>query len=250
MTTAPGRTRGRIAPHNQHPCASSSKLVSFFLLEGGGTPTNTTRHPTALEAIVRRTALTRRCTDCDTNNSVLRPACSGCRQPMPGVTALRGRAGTTLRTGAEWTDTIGWTALIVLAGAAALQHGTSLVLADLLPALAVYGLAQFAVLALGSLAQAADPGPTWQEAADALADAAGKLTSSTDRTAAAGELNRHGGLDPLTVLLRASALLSREKRVRAQEAGDDQEALNQKYLEASLLSAARELDADVERAWR
>ncbi|MFG2162742.1 hypothetical protein [Streptomyces olivaceus] len=198
---------------------------------------------------MRRTVPTRRCTDCDTYNSVLRPACSVCRQPMPGVTALRGRAGTVLRTGADWADTLGWTALVVLAGAAALQYGTGLVLTDLLPALAAYGLGQFAVFALEALAQAADPGPTWREAADAVAEAAGKLTASPDRAAAARELNRHGGIHPLTVLLRAAAVLSREEGTRAQETGDEQEALNQKRLEESLLLAAREIDADVERAW-
>ncbi|WP_309050047.1 hypothetical protein [Streptomyces sp.] len=198
---------------------------------------------------MRRFSKTRRCTHCDTYNHALRLTCMVCLLPMPGVTRLQARAAGIVRRAAGLADTIGRAAFIGLTAVALVRRGAEVGLADLVPALAAYGLAQITVHLLDDAAEWIAPGPTWQEAAEALHETEKKLATSEDRAAAVDELNRYGGVFPVIGILRALALRSRAEKEAAEAAGDTQEALAQERMADALTAAAREMDADVERAW-
>lgn len=199
---------------------------------------------------IRRILKNRQCRQCDTFNNSLRRTCMVCRTPMPGVTQCRARTAAVVRWTADQTRSLGYVAFIVLAVMAfVVQHGT-LDLFGLMPALAAYGLLHVVEALLDEVAERiAPPGPTWKEAAQALREVAQKLEASENRATAIDELNRHGGVYPITSILRALALHARVEQSAADDAWDVQDALGQERMADALITAAREMDAAVERAW-
>ncbi|MFD8385259.1 hypothetical protein ACFV2X_43205 [Streptomyces sp. NPDC059679] len=198
---------------------------------------------------IRRILKNRQCTHCDTYNNALRLTCMVCLLPMPGVTRLQAHAAGIVRRAAGLADTIGCAAFILFTAVALVRRGAEASLVDLVPALAAYGLAQSTVHLLEDAAEWIAPGPTWQEAAEALRETEAKLARSEDRAAAVDELNRYGGVYPVIGILCALALRSRAEQEAAEAAGDTQEALAQERMADALTAAAREMEADAERAW-
>ncbi|MGW9436794.1 hypothetical protein [Streptomyces sp. NPDC055607] len=198
---------------------------------------------------IRRILKNRQCKQCDTFNSPLSLTCVICRTPMHGDPRGQAHAAAVLRRAAVLVEALGNCACIVLAIVAFAWRGTALGLFDLMPALAAYGGARFVALLLDDVAEWIAPGPTWQEAAEALRAVERKLADSKSRVLAVGELNRYGGVVPLIGILRALVAHAMFEKEVCQEAEDVQEAEAQERLEQALKAAAREMDANVERAW-
>jgi hypothetical protein len=198
---------------------------------------------------IRRILKNRQCKQCATYNNPFRLTCMICLMPMPGVSRHQARAATAARWAAGLADTIGRWALLLILVAAFVRQGAELNLGDVMPGLAAYGAAQFVVLLLEGVAEWVVPGPTWKEAAEALRETEKKLATSENRVAAVDQLNRHGGVYPVTGILRALALRARAEQDAAENTGDVQDVLAQERTADALTAAAREMDADVERAW-
>ncbi|KUF17400.1 hypothetical protein [Streptomyces silvensis] len=198
---------------------------------------------------IRRILKNRQCKQCDTFNNPLRLTCMVCRTPMGGVSRHQARTAAAVRRVAGLVEAVGRWALLILALVAFVWRGTALDLYDLMPALAAYGGAQFAALLLEDLAEWVAPGPTWQEAAEDLRAVEKKLATSESRVTAVDELNRHGGVAPVTGILHALSARAMFEKEACEEAGDVQEADAQDRLEQALEAAAREMEADMERAW-
>ncbi|WP_331720890.1 hypothetical protein OG306_40620 (plasmid) [Streptomyces sp. NBC_01241] len=198
---------------------------------------------------IRRILKNRQCKQCDTFNNPFRLTCMVCLTPMGGVSRHQARTAATVRRVASLVEAVGRWALLILALIAFVWRGTALDLYDLMPALAAYGAAQFVALLLEDLAEWVAPGPTWKEAAEDLREVEKKLANSPSRVLAVGELTRHGGVAPVTGILRALAAHAMYEKEACAEADDVQEADAQERLEQALKAAAREMDADMERAW-
>ncbi|MFF2926668.1 hypothetical protein ACFVTP_30375 [Streptomyces celluloflavus] len=198
---------------------------------------------------IRRILKNRQCKQCSTFNSPFRVTCMVCRTPMHGVLRHQAQAAAVVRRVAGLVEGLGNWALVVLAIVAFVWRGTALDLFDLMPALAAYGVARFVALLLEDVAEWVAPGPTWKEAAEDLREVEKKLANSPSRVLAVGELNRHGGVAPVTGILRALAAYAMYEKEACAEADDVQEADAQERLEQALKAAAREMDADMERAW-
>ncbi|MEV4046067.1 hypothetical protein [Streptomyces sp. NPDC049744] len=198
---------------------------------------------------IRRILKNRQCKHCNTFNNPLRLTCMTCEMPMVGASSHQARLAAIVRRAAGLVEAVGRWALLILALVAFVRRGAALDLYDLMPALAAYGAAQFVALLLEDVAEFAAPGPTWKEAAEDLREVEKKLANSTSRVLAVGELNRHGGVAPVTGILRALAAYAMFEKEACQEADDVQEADAQERLEQALKAAAREMDADMERAW-
>ncbi|WP_329021071.1 hypothetical protein [Streptomyces sp. NBC_01601] len=198
---------------------------------------------------IRRILKNRQCKQCSTFNTPLRLTCMVCRTPMYGVLRHQARTAAVLRRVAGLVERLGDWALLVLAIVAVVWRGTALDLFDLMPALAAYGAARFVALLLEDAAEWIAPGPTWREAAEDLRAVEKKLADSPSRVLAVGELNRHGGVAPVTGILRALAAHAMYEKEACAEADDVQEADAQERMEQALKAAAREMDADMERAW-
>ncbi|MFE9406879.1 hypothetical protein ACFYNY_34790 [Streptomyces sp. NPDC006530] len=198
---------------------------------------------------IRRILKNRQCKQCDTFNNPFRLTCMACQTPMSGVSRHQARTAAIARRVASLVEAVGHWALPILALVAFTWRGPAVDLYDLMPALAAYGAAQFIALLLEEAAERVAPGPTWKEAAEDLRAVEKKLADSPSRVLAVGELNRHGGVAPVTGILRALAAHAMFEKEACQEDDDVQEANAQERLEQALKTAAREMDADMERAW-
>ncbi|MGA5643282.1 hypothetical protein ACPCTN_31650 [Streptomyces cinereoruber] len=198
---------------------------------------------------IRPVLKNRQCKQCDTFNSPLRLTCMICEMPMIGVSRHQARTAAAVRRVAGLVEAVGRWALLALALVAVIWRGAAVDLYDLMPALAAYGAAQLVALLLEDVAEFADPGPTWQEAAEDLRAVEKKLADSKSRVRAVGELNRHGGVAPVIGILRALAAHAMFEKEACREDEDVQEADAQERLEQALKAAAREMEADMERAW-
>ncbi|MGW1819808.1 hypothetical protein ACWCQM_40410 [Streptomyces sp. NPDC002125] len=198
---------------------------------------------------IRRILKNRQCKHCNTFNNPFRLTCMTCEMPMGGVSRHQARTAAIVRRAAGLVAAVGRGVLLILALVAFVRRGIAVDLYDLMPALAAYGAAQFFAFLLEDVAERVAPGPTWKEAAEDLHEVEEKLANSPSRVFAVDELNRHGGVAPVTGILRAFAAYAMSMKEACADAGDDQEADAQERLEQALKAAARELDADMERAW-
>ncbi|WP_371801506.1 hypothetical protein OHA38_43795 (plasmid) [Streptomyces sp. NBC_01732] len=198
---------------------------------------------------IPRVLKNRQCKQCDTFNNPLSLACMACRTPMYGAPRHQARTAAIVRRVAGLAEGLGDWALLVLAIVTLALRGTALDLLDLTPALAVYGAARLVALLLESAAERIAPGPTWREAAEDLSEIERKLADSPSRVIAVDELHRHGGVAPVTGILRALAAHTRYGKEAAQEFGYLQETDELEQLEQALKTAADEMDADMARAW-
>ncbi|RPK32645.1 hypothetical protein EES39_38250 [Streptomyces sp. ADI92-24] len=198
---------------------------------------------------IRRILKNRQCKQCDTFNNPLRLTCMVCMMPMGGVSRPQARTAAVVRRAAGVVEATGRWALLILALVAAVRRGGEADLYDLMPALAAYGVGQFFTLLLEGVAEWIAPGPTWEEAAEDLRETEKKLANSGSLVLAVGELNRHGGVAPVTGILRALGARAMYEKEACAEAGDVQEADAQERLEQALKAAADEMDADMARAW-
>nr|WP_233109085.1 hypothetical protein [Streptomyces sp. 14R-10] len=198
---------------------------------------------------IRPILKTRQCKQCDTYNNRFRLTCMVCRTPLGGGSDRRARTAETVRRTAGWVDAVGHWALLILAPIALIRQGMALDLYDLMPVLALYGAAKFTAYLLDDVADWVAPGPTWREAADDLREVEELLANSPSRVLAVGELNRHGGVAPMVGILRAVAARAMYEKEACAESEDVQEADAQERLERALKGAAREIEADMARAW-
>ncbi|MEU6618945.1 hypothetical protein [Streptomyces parvus] len=198
---------------------------------------------------IRRILKPRQCKQCNTYNNRIRLTCMVCRSPLGGGAVRLARTADSVGRTAGLVDAVGHWALLILTPIAFIRHGMALDLYDLMPILAVYGAAKFVASLLDDVAEWVEPDPTWREAADDLREVEELLANSPSRVRAVGELNRHGGVAPMVGILRAVAAHAMYEKEACAEADDVQEADAQERLEQALKVAAREIEADMERAW-
>ncbi|MYS36336.1 MULTISPECIES: hypothetical protein [unclassified Streptomyces] len=167
---------------------------------------------------------------------------------MRGNSREQARAAAIVCRTADAAEALGRWAVLTLSFIALARYGTELELRDLMPALAAYGAARFTAVLLEEVADWIAPGPTWREAAESLREVEEMLANSPSRVTAVNELHRHGGVTPVTGILRALAAHATSEKEASQEVEDFEGAEAQDRLERALKAAAREMRADMERA--
>ncbi|MGW0844317.1 hypothetical protein ACWD26_30090 [Streptomyces sp. NPDC002787] len=186
-----------------------------------------------------------RCTTCDTYNRAYRTTCMFCARNLPQIVTARARASRIALRIARAALYLGdgIAALIMLESA--LRHGGEPDRSAGLKAAAAMGLGHGTVVLAEVLAYWLRRGPDWQEAAAALRQIASDLAEGT--THAVDELDRHGGIEPLALILAAVGKRAETESADAARFGDDDEARHQDQVREVSYAAVNHLLADQAR---
>lgn len=186
-----------------------------------------------------------RCTACDTYNRVYRTTCMVCARKLPhGVTA-RARVSRSVFHIARAALCLGYAIAALVMLESAIRHGGEPDRGAGLTAAAAMGLGHGIELLADALANWLQPGPDWKEATAALRQIASDLAEDT--THAVDELDRHGGIEPLALILAAVGKRAESDSADAARCGDDDEARHQDQVRGVSLAAADHLFADQAR---
>lgn len=188
---------------------------------------------------------TTRCTACHTYNRAYRITCMVCARPLPQIVTARARAYRTALGIARASLYLGYGIAALIMLGSAIRHGGDPDRSAGLTAAAAMGLGHGTAMLAELLADWLQPGPDWKEATAVLRQIATGLAEDT--THAVDELDRHGGIEPLALILAAVGKRAESESAEAARFGDNEEARHQDQVREVSLTAANHLLADQAR---
>jgi hypothetical protein len=188
---------------------------------------------------------TTRCTDCDTYNRAYRITCMVCTRTLPQIVTVRARASRSAFRVAQAALYLGYGIAALILLESALRHGGDPDRSAGLTAAAALGLGHGIELLADGLGDWLQPGPDWKEATAVLQQIATDLAEDT--THAVDELDRHGGIEPLALILAAVGKRAEAESAEATRFGADAEARHQDQVRKVSYEAVNHLLADQAR---
>lgn len=189
-----------------------------------------------------------RCNDCDTYNRLYRITCMVCGEAMPPVVTGRVLAARASVRAARIAVYFGYgIAALILVGSF-IRHGAQPNQDAGLSAAAAMGFGHAAAYFAHGLADRLQPDgePDWREAAEILKQLASDLAAH-DASDAVDQLDRHGGIESLALILAAVGKRAETERAEASRCGDDEEARYQVEVREASYAAVNSLFADQAR---
>ncbi|MER5579433.1 hypothetical protein [Streptomyces massasporeus] len=186
-----------------------------------------------------------RCTACDTYNRAYRITCMVCARALPQIATARARASQSAFRIARAALYLGYGIAALILLESELRHGGGPARSAGLTAAAAMGLGHGTAVLAEALACWLQPGPDWKETTKVLQQIAADLAEDTAH--GVDELDRHGGIEPLALILAAVGKRAETDSADAARFGDTDEARHQDQVREVSYTAVDHLLADQAR---